>query len=66
MDVPKDAPVYSSYTNALIGYGPQLKGQTTDAPVGHDKHGEKFHGLTFCPEKGEKGEFTLHRYVGYK
>ena len=66
MDVPKDAPVYSAYTAELIGFGPQLKGQKTDAPVGHDQYGKIFHGLKFSPEKGENGEFELHRQVSYK
>ena len=39
MDVPKDAPVYSSYTNKLIGVGPLLKGISTDAPEGEKNFG---------------------------
>lgn len=65
MEVPKDAPVYSAYTNALIGVGPLPKGIPTDAPEGHPQQGKKFHGIAFSPEKGEdgEGEYHVHRQI---
>lgn len=47
--IPSDAPVYSSYTGNLVGYGPQQKFVKCDAPQGHPNYGKNFHVIEYNP-----------------
>lgn len=49
MTIPSDAPVYSSYTGNLVGYGPQRFGVRSDAPIGHSNYGQNFHVIVHNP-----------------
>ena len=49
MSIPANAPVYSSYTGNLVGYGPQPFGVRCDAPQGHPNFGQNFHVIVHNP-----------------
>jgi hypothetical protein len=47
--IPSNAPVHSSYTGNLLGYGPQPTGVKCDAPRGHPNYGKDFHVIEYNP-----------------
>lgn len=50
--IPANAPVHSSYTGNLVGYGPQSFGTHCDAPRGHANFGKKYHVIINNPANG--------------
>ena len=49
ISIPMNAPVHSSYTGNLVGYGQQSFGTPCDAPKGHANYGKKFHVIVNNP-----------------
>ena len=49
INIPSDAPVYSSYTGEKVGNGPLAKGTICDAPPSHPNHGKPFHVIEHNP-----------------
>jgi len=58
--VPKDAVVYSEYTNHIVGTGPIPRGVMSDAPIGNPNHGKNFHVITYHADR-----YYLHRVTKY-
>ena len=56
--VPNDAPIISSYTGKVIGFGPQPFGMPCDAPKEHPNYGKNFHVIEKNPVNGE---YMMHR-----
>ena len=61
MVMPMDAPVYSTYTGNLIGYGPMPIGLISDAPIGHRNHDKPFHVIEYNPVNKS---YMMHRQQG--
>ncbi len=61
--IPANAPVYSSYTGKLVGYGPQPFGMPCDAPQGHPNNGKNYHVIINNPVNGS---WMMHRNKGFK
>jgi hypothetical protein len=51
IQVPKGAPVYSAYSLALVGYGPQPYGIPCDAKEGDSNFRKYFHIIQYKPEQ---------------
>lgn len=51
-------PVYSAYTNTLIGYGPISWNTSSDAPIGHKNFGKDYHGIVV----DSNGHHAAHRH----
>lgn len=52
VNIPTNAPIYSSYTGNLVGHGSQYCGTLCDAPKGHANHGKNFHVVVNNPANG--------------
>jgi hypothetical protein len=53
-----NTPIYSSYTQQFIQYGPVLKGTISDAPIGHPNYGKPFHVTEYNPANES---YMIHR-----